>query len=79
MNVLRNPYEKMSRKAQILRAIGYAFLWLFLAGMIYGINEINSYDYPMVPTAVLVLAIIGVIKLVYGIRFYQKMKAEDQD
>lgn len=67
-------YEKQIRRAEIQRAIGYALLWLFLGALIYGINEVNSYDYPMVNFVVGILSIIGVIKLIYAIRFYQKVK-----
>lgn len=74
-----NFYEKSTRKAQIQRAFLYAFLWLFLSGMIYWINAINSFDYPMVTPMVFLLAVIGLVKLAYGIYFYQRAKKGLQD
>ncbi len=69
-------YESENRRAQGARALGYGFLWPFLGLFIYGIGSINSYTYPMYQELALLLVLIGVWRLVVGLKVYQQKQAE---
>jgi len=67
-------YEREVQRAKNRRALGYALLWLFLAVMVWFISTYTGRHYPMDGLVALGLALIGLIKLVYGIRYLQETK-----
>jgi len=74
--MVKTSYERVNRKTQAKRAFGYGFLWPFLGLFIYWIGSINSYTYPMYQELALLLVIIGVWRLVVGLKVYQQKQAE---
>ena len=69
-----NTYEKNTQNAKVQRAFGYALLWMFLAALIAWLSTLRNI--PTVELVVGVLAIIGVIKLIYAIKFYREERKQ---